>query len=97
MFEGGDQEVSVTQLQWLYFASYKLALKLINSSGFLWATSVLDHSRDVCFEFMQCIFLAIFTNKFTVCASVSSNCIPQDGFQSTQTAFICSCLPPSPC
>ncbi|KAJ5394574.1 uncharacterized protein N7487_012215 [Penicillium crustosum] len=53
MFEGGDQEVSVTQLQWLYFASYKLALKLINSSGFLWATSVLDHSRDFALQYRQ--------------------------------------------
>ncbi|KAJ5847259.1 hypothetical protein N7455_011216 [Penicillium solitum] len=53
MFEGGDQEVSVTQLQWLYCASYKLALKLINSSGFLWATSVLDHSRDFALQYRQ--------------------------------------------
>ena len=71
MFEGGDQEVSVTQLQWLYCASYKLALKLVNSSGFLWAASVLDHSRDVCSQSIQGIFLAMFTNKFTVGDSVS--------------------------
>ncbi|KAJ9491475.1 hypothetical protein VN97_g1778 [Penicillium thymicola] len=53
MFEGGDQEVSVTQLQWLYCASYKLALKLINSSGFLWAASVLDHSRDFALQYRE--------------------------------------------
>lgn len=55
MFEGGEQEVSVTQLQWLYFATYKLALKLINSPGVIWATSVLNHSKDVCFESMRYI------------------------------------------
>ncbi|CAG8897027.1 unnamed protein product [Penicillium egyptiacum] len=53
MFEGGDQEVSVTQLQWLYFATYKIALKLITSSGFLWTTSVLDHSRDFALQYRQ--------------------------------------------
>ncbi|CAI7602637.1 unnamed protein product [Penicillium glandicola] len=53
MFEGGDQEVSVTQLQWLYFATYKLALKLINSAGFLWTTSVLDYSRDFALQYRQ--------------------------------------------
>ncbi|KOS41333.1 hypothetical protein ACN38_g7798 [Penicillium nordicum] len=53
MFEGGDQEVSVTQLQWLYCASYKLALKLVNSSGFLWAASVLDHSRDLAIQYRE--------------------------------------------
>ncbi|EKV04023.1 hypothetical protein PDIG_83800 [Penicillium digitatum PHI26] len=53
MFEGGDQEVSVTQLQWLYFSAYKLALELVNSSGVLWATSVLDHSRDFAIQYRQ--------------------------------------------
>ncbi|KAJ5505097.1 Meiosis specific protein SPO22 [Penicillium fimorum] len=53
MFEGGDQEVSVTQLQWLYFASYKLALKLINSSGFPWSTSVLDYSRQFALQYRR--------------------------------------------
>ncbi|KGO73909.1 Meiosis specific protein SPO22 [Penicillium italicum] len=53
MFEGGDQEVSVTQLQWLYFSTYQLALKLVNSSGVLWATSVLDHSRDFALQYRQ--------------------------------------------
>lgn len=56
MFEGGDQEVSVTQLQWLYFATYKIALKLINSSGYLWATCALDHSRYVCSDYAKCLF-----------------------------------------
>lgn len=50
LFEGGDREVSVTQLEWLYLATYNVALKLINSSGFLSATHALDHSRDVCFD-----------------------------------------------
>lgn len=76
MFEGGNQEVSVTQLQWLYFATYKIALKLITSSGLLWTTSVLDHSRNVCFKHMQSVSLVMFTNKSSVCASVSSDCIP---------------------
>ncbi|KAJ5053094.1 sporulation-specific protein 22 [Penicillium rubens] len=53
MFEGGNQEVSVTQLQWLYFATYKIALKLIASSGLLWTTSVLDHSRDFALQYRQ--------------------------------------------
>ncbi|KAJ5392935.1 hypothetical protein N7465_011909 [Penicillium sp. CMV-2018d] len=53
MFEGGNQEVSVTQLQWLYCASFKLSLKLINSSGFLWATSVLDHSKDFALQYRE--------------------------------------------
>ncbi|KAJ5471687.1 hypothetical protein N7530_009044 [Penicillium desertorum] len=53
MFEGGNQEVSVTQLQWLYFATYKIALKLITSSGLLWTTSVLDHSRDFALQYRQ--------------------------------------------
>jgi hypothetical protein len=76
MFEGGNQEVSVTQLQWLYFATYKIALKLITSSGLLWTTSVLDHSRDVCFKPMQSVCLVMFTNISSVCAPVSSDCIP---------------------
>ncbi|KAK4866066.1 hypothetical protein LT330_008806 [Penicillium expansum] len=53
MFEGGEQEVSVTQLQWLYFATYKLALKLINSPGVIWATSVLNHSKDFALQYRQ--------------------------------------------
>ncbi|KAJ6177747.1 hypothetical protein N7519_008208 [Penicillium mononematosum] len=53
MFEGGNQEVSVTQLQWLYFATYKIALKLITSSGLLWTTSVLDYSRDFALQYRQ--------------------------------------------
>ncbi|KAJ5973061.1 Meiosis specific protein SPO22 [Penicillium vulpinum] len=53
MFEGGDQQVSVTQLQWLYFATYKIALKLMKSSEFLWTTSVLDYSTDFALQYRQ--------------------------------------------
>lgn len=48
VFEGGDQEVSVTQLQWLYFAAYKIALQLSKSSGFQWTRVVLNYSKEVC-------------------------------------------------
>ncbi|KAI2695314.1 hypothetical protein CBS147332_9413 [Penicillium roqueforti] len=53
LFEGGDREVSVTQLEWLYLATYNVALKLINSSGFLSATHALDHSRDFALQYRQ--------------------------------------------
>ncbi|KAJ5441745.1 Meiosis specific protein SPO22 [Penicillium cf. griseofulvum] len=53
MFEGGDQEVSVTQLQWLYFATYKFALKLMNSSGFLWTVPVLEYSKEFALQYRE--------------------------------------------
>ncbi|KAJ5173573.1 Meiosis specific protein SPO22 [Penicillium coprophilum] len=62
MFEGGDQEVSVTQLQFLYFATYNLALKLINSSGFLHATSVLNYSREFALQYRQIAYPEMDSN-----------------------------------
>ncbi|KAJ5463934.1 Meiosis specific protein SPO22 [Penicillium sp. IBT 31633x] len=53
MFEGGSQEVSVTQLQWLYFATYKIALKLIKSSGFQWTESVLNYSKEFALQYRR--------------------------------------------
>ncbi|KAJ5375766.1 Meiosis specific protein SPO22 [Penicillium concentricum] len=62
MFEGGDQEVSVTQLQWLYFVTYKLALKLMSSSGLLWIASVLDYSRQFALQYRQIAYPEMDSN-----------------------------------
>ncbi|OQE34720.1 hypothetical protein PENCOP_c016G07080 [Penicillium coprophilum] len=62
MFEGGDQEVSVTQLQFLYFATHNLALRLVNSSGFLYATSVLDYSREFALQYRRIAYPEMGSN-----------------------------------
>ncbi|KAJ5780157.1 Meiosis specific protein SPO22 [Penicillium paradoxum] len=53
VFEGGAQEVSVTQLQWLYFATYKIALKLSKSSGFQWTDPVLKYSKEFALQYRR--------------------------------------------
>ncbi|KXG50567.1 Meiosis specific protein SPO22 [Penicillium griseofulvum] len=52
-FEGGDKQVSATQLQWFYSATYKLALGLMRSPGVSLTVPVLNFSKDFALQYRE--------------------------------------------